>query len=138
MQFVKATAIQDQDGHWYVIPTEMKQDFLDMEERGHHDEYEAFNERFSQYLTGGDLNLTQLYVPSDAPPPASPDREGWIRVEDGLPERLNHDTKVWCLWVTEAQSWCDVPADAERDDVYDEAFRENVTHWMKLPAPPTK
>ena len=55
----KVKAVQDGDGHWYVIPDNEFVTFCEMEEHG---DYEAFNERFSQYRTGGDLNLIQLYA----------------------------------------------------------------------------
>ena len=58
----KVYAVQDQDCHWYVIPYELKDDFFKDEENGHVDEYESFNEKYSQYMTGGDLNLVQLYA----------------------------------------------------------------------------
>lgn len=60
--YTPVVALKDDDGHWYVIPTELQGDFRDMEERGHHDCYEAFNEKYSRYLTRGDLNNTQLYA----------------------------------------------------------------------------
>ncbi len=55
-------AVQDQDSHWYVIPAEMKDAFYKDEENGSVDEYEAFCEKYSEYMTGGDLNLVQLYA----------------------------------------------------------------------------
>lgn len=58
----KVYAVTDQDGHWYVIPFEMKDDFFKEEENGHIDEYESFIEKYSDYRTGGDLNLIQLYA----------------------------------------------------------------------------
>lgn len=45
--------IQDQDSHWYYIPKSMKEDFLKMEEEGEKDEWEEFNEKYSDYRTGG-------------------------------------------------------------------------------------
>lgn len=58
----KVKAIKDQDGHWYVIPDNLESTFIEMESCGEADEWEAFNEMFSQYRTGGDLNLVQLYA----------------------------------------------------------------------------
>lgn len=55
-------AVQDQDSHWYVIPANEMSVFYEMERIGESDEWESFNERFSQYRTGGDLNLVQLYA----------------------------------------------------------------------------
>lgn len=58
----KVAAVKDGDGHWYVIPAEMRSEFYEMLEKGEADEYEAFNEKFGDYATGGDLNLVQLYA----------------------------------------------------------------------------
>jgi len=60
----KVIAVQDDSGHWYVIPAELKSEFnklVDCDE----DDYDLqneFMERFDQYRTGGDLNNTQLYA----------------------------------------------------------------------------
>jgi hypothetical protein len=58
----KVYAIQDNDGHWYVIPFERKNEFLIDLENGEKDEYEYFSEQYDQYMTGGDLNNTELYA----------------------------------------------------------------------------
>lgn len=55
-------AVQDQDSHWYIIPYEMKDQFFEDEENGSRDEYEYFCEKYSQYMTGGDLNNIELYA----------------------------------------------------------------------------
>lgn len=60
----KVIAVQDDSGHWYVIPAELESEFnklVDCDE----DDYDLqneFMERFDQYRTGGDLNNTQLYA----------------------------------------------------------------------------
>lgn len=58
----KVYAVQDQDSHWYVIPAELKDDFFKDEENGEEDEWSSFTEKYSQYMTGGDLNNVQLYA----------------------------------------------------------------------------
>jgi hypothetical protein len=58
----KVKAVQDSDGHWYVIPDFEFTAFYEMLEDGEVDDWNSFNERFSQYMTGGDLNLVQLYA----------------------------------------------------------------------------
>lgn len=58
----KVYAVQDQDCHWYVIPAELKDDFFKDEENGEEDEWSSFIEKYSQYMTGGDLNNIQLYA----------------------------------------------------------------------------
>lgn len=57
----KVKAVKE-DGHWYVIPDSEFTIFYEMEEQGEADEWNSFNERFSQYRTGGDLNLIQLWA----------------------------------------------------------------------------
>lgn len=57
----KVHAIKDDDGHWYVIPAEMIEEFHRLLDGGESTEDE-FIEKFSDYMTGGDLNLVQLYA----------------------------------------------------------------------------
>ena len=65
----KAYAVEDSDGHWYVIPFEMKEQFFELDEKIGNENWsesqnadEEFNKLFSQYKTGGDLNLIELYA----------------------------------------------------------------------------
>lgn len=61
-KFKKITATQDDSGHWYLIPIELKDEFiLDSENEEMADNGE-FGAKYGQYMTGGDLNLAQLYV----------------------------------------------------------------------------
>jgi hypothetical protein len=60
----KVIAVQDDSGHWYVIPAELESEFNKLVDCAD-DDYDLqkeFMERFSQYMTGGDLNNTQLYA----------------------------------------------------------------------------
>jgi hypothetical protein len=58
----KVYATKDDDGHWYVIPFEMKDEFhYDLDGLGDDNIYE-WEDKYSQYMTGGDLNLVQLYA----------------------------------------------------------------------------
>lgn len=63
----KVKAVEDGDGHWYVIPNELLGTFqnymnsLDFESEDY-ELIDKFEEEFGQYKTGGDLNNTQLYV----------------------------------------------------------------------------
>lgn len=54
------------DGDWYVIPSEMKEEFNRLSELAevseNYDEQDEFNEKFGGYATGGDLNNIQLYA----------------------------------------------------------------------------
>jgi hypothetical protein len=58
----KVKAVRDYSGHWYIIPNELYQNFLkdldneDMVDSG------KFSEKYGKYMTGGDLNLVQLYA----------------------------------------------------------------------------
>lgn len=55
-------AVQDDSSHWYVIPFELKDLFFAELENGEQDEWDHFEELFSQYRTGGDLNNIELYA----------------------------------------------------------------------------
>jgi hypothetical protein len=57
-------AVQDNDCHWYVIPFERKAEFFIDLESGDNDEWKYFNEIWSEFTTGGDLNNIQLYAES--------------------------------------------------------------------------
>lgn len=57
----KVHAIKDDSGHWYVIPTELAVEFHNLLNGGERTE-EEFIEKFSRYMTGGDLNNIQLYA----------------------------------------------------------------------------
>ena len=59
---VKVKAVRDDSGHWYVIPDELYQNFLkDLDNEDMADSGE-FGEKYGKYMTGGDLNLVQLYA----------------------------------------------------------------------------
>lgn len=45
--------IKDDDGHWYYIPKSLKKEFQQMLENGESDEWQAFNDKFADYRTGG-------------------------------------------------------------------------------------
>lgn len=58
----KVAAGQDDSGHWYVIPAELKDQFYkDVEDEEMADSGE-FDEKYGEYMTGGDLNNVQLYA----------------------------------------------------------------------------
>jgi len=59
--FKRAKAIQDDSSHWYVIPSELEKEFRQLLEGGEEAE-NLFIEKFSQYMTGGDVNRKQLYA----------------------------------------------------------------------------
>ena len=58
----KVKAIQDESGHWYVIPNDLVSDF---EKDGEDEDFVdvgGFDDKYHKYRTGGDLNLIQLYA----------------------------------------------------------------------------
>lgn len=69
MNLQKVKAVKDDDGHWYVIPNEKEERFntlVEMSEYESNPNWESFEaeliDEFSKYMTGGDLNCTQLYA----------------------------------------------------------------------------
>lgn len=71
----KVVAVQDDGSNWYVIPSELKEEFRKLDEwifNAYHnvdipenvliDLESKFTEKFSKYRTGGDLNNIQLYA----------------------------------------------------------------------------
>ncbi len=52
-------ALQDDSGHWYIVPNEIAEYFQDYVEN---EDVNVFEERYGKYATGGDLNLFQLYA----------------------------------------------------------------------------
>ncbi len=69
--WIDVEVIQDGDGHWYVIP-KSKRTLWDAHiqnierEEDESDEWytaiEAFDKEFGEHMTGGDINLIQLYI----------------------------------------------------------------------------
>jgi hypothetical protein len=58
----KVKAITDEDGHWYVIPNELYEEFSLDCENYEFCESGDFDEKYGEYRTGGDLNIVQLYA----------------------------------------------------------------------------
>lgn len=59
---IKVKIANDGDGHWYVLPEYLYDDFnRDLED---HDMTESgeFSTKYGKYATGGDINLVQLYA----------------------------------------------------------------------------
>ena len=64
--YSEVVAIQDDSGHWYVIPKELKNDFyIDGDDEDFVDSGK-FDNKYGEYRTGGDLNLVQLYIKKTA------------------------------------------------------------------------
>lgn len=62
MGLKKVKAIQDESGHWYVIPDELIDDFLKDEMNEEMIDSGKFDDKWGNYMTGGNLNLVQLYA----------------------------------------------------------------------------
>lgn len=60
LQEVKA--VQDDSGHWYVIPNGLLESFRKDEQNEDFVDSGKFDEKYGKYMTGGDLNLIQLYA----------------------------------------------------------------------------
>lgn len=58
----KVKVIQDESGHWYVIPNDLLDEFAEDEENESMVDSGKFDEKWDKYRTGGDLNLVQLWA----------------------------------------------------------------------------
>jgi len=59
---IKVKAVQDENGHWYVLPNDVVAEF---EKDGQNEDFVDsgdFDNKYNKYRTGGDLNNTQLYA----------------------------------------------------------------------------
>ena len=64
---IKVNALQDDSGHWYIVPNESKEDFLRdleycIENEDDYDAFEDFDMNYGKYRTNGDINNVQLYI----------------------------------------------------------------------------
>jgi hypothetical protein len=60
LQLVKA--VEDDSGHWYVIPNRLLDEFYKDGENEEFVDSGDFDNKYGKYRTGGDLNLIQLYA----------------------------------------------------------------------------
>jgi hypothetical protein len=59
---IKVRAVQDDSCHWYIIPNDLTEQFyIDMLDEDIVDSGE-FDEKWGEYMTGGDLNNIQLWA----------------------------------------------------------------------------
>lgn len=62
----KVDAVSDDSGHWYIIPSESREDFRQVLAKAQQsdawDAQHEFENKYGQYRTGGDLNNVQLYA----------------------------------------------------------------------------
>ena len=62
MTLEKVNVVRDEDGHWFIIPSEKEDEFYeDLEDYGFIDTG-GFDIKWSRYKTGGDINLVQLWA----------------------------------------------------------------------------
>ena len=61
-QLQKVKAIEDESGHWYVLPNDLLSDFFKDGEDEDFVDSGKFDNKYGKYRTGGDLNLIQLYA----------------------------------------------------------------------------
>ena len=69
MKYIRVYVTQDNDGHNYVVPYVHKDEFdtlLELSETSEEAE-EEFIDKFSEYMTGGDINLTPLFIENPNP-----------------------------------------------------------------------
>ncbi len=57
-KLIRVKAVQDNDGHWYVIPLNLFEQF----EKELDEDSEEMSTKYGEYMTGGDLNNRQLYA----------------------------------------------------------------------------
>ena len=55
--FIQVVIKSDDDGHEFVIPANKEERFDELLEQGAGDDYEAFNDEFSQYGAGGAISI---------------------------------------------------------------------------------
>ena len=58
----KVKALTDDSGHWYIIPNELAGEFWKDSENEEMGDTGVFDRKYGKYATGGDLNITQLFI----------------------------------------------------------------------------
>ena len=58
----KVKVIKDESGHWYIIPNKLVKEFYKDESNEDMIDSGEFGNKWGGYMTGGDLNLVQLYA----------------------------------------------------------------------------
>lgn len=58
----KVKAVKDDSGHWFVIPNDKLSEFRKDEQDVNFVDSGQFDDKWGRYMTGGDLNLIQLYA----------------------------------------------------------------------------
>ena len=58
----KVKAIQDNSCHWYVVPIDLVDQFYKDMQNDDFVDSGKFDDKYGKYMTGGGLNLIQLYA----------------------------------------------------------------------------
>lgn len=59
----KVIVTEDGSGHWYIIPNRLVEQFYeDLEQVEEDGNVSIFSDKYSKYMTGGDINNVQLYA----------------------------------------------------------------------------
>jgi len=61
-QIIPVYVTNDGDGHWFIIPLELKHDFNNDLNNEYFVDSGNFDDKYGKYRTGGDLNSIQLYA----------------------------------------------------------------------------
>jgi len=61
-QYIPVHPAQDNDCHWYILPNELNNQFQEDLENEEMVDSGEFDDKYGEYMTGGDLNLVQLYI----------------------------------------------------------------------------
>lgn len=58
----KVKVMQDDDGHWYIIPDSRYFEFIADLDDSEMSDSGKFSKKWDSYMTGGDINNVQLYA----------------------------------------------------------------------------
>jgi hypothetical protein len=61
-EWISVKVCSDGDGHWYIIPNELEDDFNNDLTNEDFCDSGSFDNKYGQYRTGGSINADQLYI----------------------------------------------------------------------------
>ena len=56
---------QDDAGHWYALPANLYEGFINDSDDEELIDSGEFDEKYGKYMLGGDISLIKLYVPQE-------------------------------------------------------------------------
>lgn len=65
MEYKRVYLTEDDDGHWYVLPYELSDQFYYDQQNEQLVDSGEFDNKYGQYRTGGSLNLVEFYIKID-------------------------------------------------------------------------